>query len=258
MLNAPYPNFSKKSNLMRRHLSRTFLLSLQAAIFSFFLSSGYLKSQTLSLNQNLIDFNSPQGEQLLTQSQARQDYFPLSIQFVTQDNLAYCGVASMVMVLNALNIPAPQVPELRTNRFTQENFFNPETEQILPAKVVARRGMTLTQLAQLISTYPVQAEVYHGGEVTLDQFRTLVSQNLQQGNNFVLVNYLRRTIGQQRGGHISPIAAYHQGTDRFLILDVSRYKYPPVWVKAEELWQAMATVDTSSGKTRGFVLISPN
>jgi len=71
-----------------------------------------------------------------------------------------------------------------------------------------------------------------------------------------LVNYLRKAIGQETGGHISPVAAYNQETDHFLILDVSRYKYPPVWVKAEELWQAMATVDSTSGKTRGFVLVS--
>jgi hypothetical protein len=44
---------------------------------------------------------------------------------------------------------------------------------------------------------------------------------------------------------------------RFLILDVSRYKYPPVWVKATDLWKAMDRVDSSgSGKKRGFVLVS--
>jgi Phytochelatin synthase len=67
---------------------------------------------------------------------------------------------------------------------------------------------------------------------------------------------LRKTIGQERGGHISPIAAYNQRTDRFLILDVSRYKYPPVWVKAIDLWQAIKTTDSDSGKTRGFVLVT--
>jgi hypothetical protein len=72
----------------------------------------------------------------------------------------------------------------------------------------------------------------------------------------VIVNYLRKSIGQETGGHISPIAAYDQSTDRFLILDVSRYKYPPVWIKAQELWQAIATVDFDGGKTRGFVLVS--
>lgn len=92
--------------------------------------------------------------------------------------------------------------------------------------------------------------------MTLDEFRTLVSKNLQESGNFVLVNYLRKAIGQETGGHISPVAAYNEETDRFLILDVSRYKYPPVWVKAEELWKAMATVDSVSGKTRGFVLVS--
>ena len=81
-------------------------------------------------------------------------------------------------------------------------------------------------------------------------------QNLSKRDNFAIVNYLRKTIGQERGGHISPIAAYNQRTDRFLILDVSRYKYPPVWVKAVDLWQAIATVDTDAGKTRGFVLVT--
>jgi hypothetical protein len=68
---------------------------------------------------------------------------------------------------------------------------------------------------------------------------------------------LRKAIGQETGGHISPVAAYNEQTDRFLILDVSRYKYPPIWVKAEELWKATATLDSVSGKTRGFLLVSP-
>ncbi|MFM6277494.1 MAG: phytochelatin synthase family protein, partial [Dolichospermum sp.] len=80
--------------------------------------------------------------------------------------------------------------------------------------------------------------------------------NLKQRNNFVIINYLRKEIGQERGGHISPLAAYNQTTDRFLIMDVSRYKYPPVWVKTADLWKAMNTVDTTSAKTRGFVFVS--
>ncbi len=62
-------------------------------------------------------------------------------------------------------------------------------------------------------------------------------------------------MGQERGGHISPLAAYHEETDRFLILDVARYKYPPVWVEAATLWEAMNTMDTTAGKTRGFVTV---
>ena len=83
----------------------------------------------------------------------------------------------------------------------------------------------------------------------------LASSYLGQPNHFVIVNYLRKAIGQEKGGHISPLAAYDGKADRFLILDVARYKYPPVWVKASELFDAMNTQDSDNeDKTRGFVL----
>ena len=69
-----------------------------------------------------------------------------------------------------------------------------------------------------------------------------------------------RKIGnfaEKRGGHISPVAAYNEESDQFLILDVSRYKYPPVWVDTETLWASTNTIDQVSQKTRGIVLISP-
>src|SRR5919199_2883856 len=230
---------------------------LQAVIVGFCLANGGVLAQTLPLPQNLINFNSPEGEKLLLNSQALQDCFPLSMQFVTQKNQAYCGVASSVMVLNALSIPAPKAPEYGSyHLFTQDNFFNAQTQRVVTPEVVARQGMTLDQLSQLLESYPVKAEVHHAADTMLAEFRTLVVKNLQEARNFVIVNYLRKAIGQETGGHISPVAAYNKKTDRFLILDVSRYKYPPVWVKAEELWNAMATADPASGKTRGFVIVS--
>lgn len=240
----------------RLDLLKIIRLPLQAVVVGFCLSSGGLFAQTLPLPQNLINFNSAEGEKLLIGSPALQDYFPLSIQFVTQKNQAYCGVASSVMVLNALAIPAPEAPEYGIyHLFTQDNFFNAQTQNVVTAEVVAQKGMTLDQLGKLLESYSVKAEVHHAGDLTLDQFRKMVVKNLEEPGNFVLVNYLRKAIGQETGGHISPLAAYNKETDRFLILDVSRYKYPPVWVKASELWQAMATVDSDSGKTRGFVLV---
>ncbi|HBB35548.1 MAG TPA: glutathione gamma-glutamylcysteinyltransferase [Cyanobacteria bacterium UBA8803] len=238
-------------------LLKAIAIPLQAIILGLCLVSEGVLSQTLPVSQNLINLNSREGEELLIESEARQDYMPLSIHFETQDNLAYCGVASIVMVLNSLSIPAPIAPEFGTyHRFTQKNFFNAQTERVLPAEVAARQGMTLDQLGQLLATYPVKVQVYHASEVTLEEFRNQAIKNLREPGNFILINYLRKTIGQETGGHISPLAAYNQQTDRFLILDVSRYKYPPVWVKAEELWQAMATIDSASGKMRGFVLVA--
>lgn len=204
----------------------------------------------------LIPLTAPDGERLLYSSETKRDFLPLSIHFVSQQNLAYCGAASMTMVLNALGIPAPVDPAyVRFPMFTQNNVFNPGTERVLPVKTVATQGMTLDQLGGMLATYPLDTRVYHTRDSSLDEFRKLAAENLQQSGNFILVNYLRKTLGQQTGGHISPLAAYDHASDRFLILDVARFKYPPVWVKAETLWQAMDTVDDASGKTRGFIMI---
>ena len=245
---------------MKTSALKTIRIPLKAMILGFCVASGSVLAQTLPLPRNLITFSSTQGEQLLLTSKARQDYWPLSIQFVTQNNQAYCGVASMVMVLNALAIPAPVAPAYSPYHvFTQENFFNNEqTRKVLAPEVVSQKGMTLDQLGQFLGSYSVKVKVYHAGQISLEEFRRLAVENLKQSDSFVVVNYLRKAIGQEKGGHISPLAAYNEQTDRFLILDVSRYKYPPVWVKAADLWQAMATMDSESGKTRGFVLVSRN
>lgn len=214
-------------------------------------------SQTLPISPQLIPFTSTEGEKLLLDSQSRADYFLLSNQFVTQINQAYCGVASSVMVLNALGLPAPESSQYKPFKvFTQENFFDRvETKQVVSPEVVSKRGMTLVQLGGLLTSHAAKVKVYYGADVDLNQFRSLLVRNLSTRDNFTIINYLRKSVGQERGGHISPIAAYNQKTDRFLILDVSRYKYPPVWVKAVDLWQAIRTIDSDSGKTRGFVLV---
>jgi hypothetical protein len=85
---------------------------VSVALLAFCISVGQPLAQTLTLPENLIDFNSKQGSQLLLGSEALQSYWPLTIHFVTQKNQAFCGVASIVMVLNALGVPAPTTPEI--------------------------------------------------------------------------------------------------------------------------------------------------
>lgn len=116
--------------------------------------------------------------------------------------------------------------------------------------------MTLLELEGLFKSYSVEVKTFHGADISLEKFRQLIVQNLRQPENFVVINYLRRNLGQKGGGHISPIVAYHEPSDRFLILDVARYRYSPVWVKSKTLWEAINTVDSTSGKTRGFILVN--
>ena len=63
-------------------------------------------------------------------------------------------------------------------------------------------GVTLDQIGSLAETYPVKAEVRHAGDSSVEEFRSLASGHLGQKDHYVIVNYLRRAIGQERGGHI--------------------------------------------------------
>jgi hypothetical protein len=230
---------------------------LALTVFILAVAHNHVLAQNLPLTPNLINLNSQEGERLLMESQVRQDYLPLTIHFTPQQNGAYCGVASSVMVLNALSVPAPKAPEYGSFRFfTQNNFFNDETNPIITAELVSKQGLTLEQFSELLKTHGAKVQVFHADETSLAAFRTLAIKNLSDSDNFFVVNYLRRALQQKMGGHFSPLGAYHEGTDRFLILDVSPYLYPPVWVTAEELWQAMDTTDSVVDAKRGFVIVS--
>ena len=215
-------------------------------------------ADTLPLPDNLTGFSTHDGEVYFSESDAHEAYFPLASNFLTQKTQSYCGVASMVMVLNALGVPAPVVPEYAPYRtFTQDNVLSERTDAVLPREIIARQGMTLDQLGGILATQPVKAEVHHASDSSVDEFRKLASAYLREPGRFVIVNYLRKALGEQLGGHISPLAAYDGKVDRFLILDVARYKYPPVWVKTTDMFAAMNTPDAANdNKTRGFVLVT--
>ena len=217
-----------------------------------------VNADTLPLPDNLTGFSTHDGEVYFGESDAREAYFPLASNFLTQKTQAYCGVASVVMVLNALGVPAPAVPEYEPYRtFTQDNVLSERTDAVLPRETLAHQGMTLDQLGGILATQPVKTEVHHASDSSVDEFRKLASAYLGESGHFVIVNYLRMTMGEQTGGHISPLAAYDAKADRFLILDVARYKYPPVWVKTPDMFAAMNTPDAvNDNKTRGFVLVT--
>lgn len=219
---------------------------------------GSALSQSVSAAHPPIPLADPAGQRLLQGASARSDHGPLAQWFETQANLAYCGVASAVMVLNSLEVPAPPAPGYGAYRFwTQSNAFSiPGSSGFVRPEVVAAEGMTLAQLQGWLSGRPdLVVERFHADQLSLPQWRALLRRSLQDPRDRLLVNYLRSALGQAGGGHISPLAAYDPGNDAVLILDVARYRYPAVWVNAADLWRAMATRDASSGRSRGLLLI---
>ena len=155
----------------------------------------------------LTPLQSERGQTLLFRSRHRADYGPLSQEFLTQATLTYCGVASSVMVLNSLAVPAPLASGYGPYRFwTQDNLF--EAGSGGPgATVVRQRGLTLAQLRALLAGRGVAAEAIEANRLTLTELRRLLRRSLADPEDRVLVNYDRRGIGQAGGGHISPLAA---------------------------------------------------
>jgi len=214
------------------------------------------RAETLPLPDTLVAFDSAAGHALLIGAEARNDFFPLSSHFANQVNPAFCGPASIAMVLNALGVPRPPSPlTLGLGLFDQENIFTPAAEAVKPKAAILEGGMTLDQLGGFLAAHGLAVDVRHAADSGLDAFRDTAVAAIGDADRFVLVNYLRKAIGQESGGHISPLAAYDADTDRFLILDVSQYKYPPVWVEAGALFGAMDTIDGDGGRTRGYVVV---
>lgn len=59
------------------------------------------------LPKNLVAFSSDKGKQLFKEaliSGHMENYFQLAEQLTTQQELAYCGPASLIMCLNALQV----------------------------------------------------------------------------------------------------------------------------------------------------------
>lgn len=226
-------------------------LALAALLLAFTAPIGL--AETLPLPAGQIALQTPEGQALLRGAEAAHDYGLLSIHFTTQETATFCGPASLVMVLNAAGLPRPERVRGEPYRlFNQENLFTPEVRKIKKPADVRRDGLSLDQLAAMFEAHGMQAGIVRAGSVSLATFRTQAIRILSSENEFLVVNYLRSELGQETGGHISPVAAYDADTDMFLILDVARYKYPPMWVSAASLHAAMNT--PTGDTTRGYVI----
>lgn len=110
-------------------------------------------------------------------------------------------------------------------------------------------GLNLEQTSNLIkchissSDWDVSFQEVDPTKIDLSKMRYDLKAALIDPDARVLINYDRKMLNQVGGGHFSPVGAYHAATDGFLIMDVAKYKYPPVWVGADTLFDAMATVD---------------
>jgi len=202
----------------------------------------------VTIHRPYFEIYSEKGLQRIKNSRFSQDYFRLSRHFQTQDHWTYCAVASGVIVMNTL---------LDQKLFCQSNFFTAEIRNIVSPEEVQTdwRGITANEFVQMLKIYNFSTSFTSGAEFSADQFRDTLKEVLNDPKQMIIANYTRLGVGQLGGGHFSPIGAYDQESDSVLVLDTSRYKYPPVWIDLEVFVQAMQRND-DAGIPRGYLKVS--
>lgn len=208
-----------------------------------------------SLPPALISFASPEGRQIFTEALTlggMEGYFALAEQFHTQSEPAFCGVGTLVVVLNALSIDPGRIWK-GVWRWYGEEFL----DCCQPLSLIKQQGITFDELVCLARCNGAKVESIRYTQSSIENFRKAIikATSSAQGLHLV-VSYSRQVLGQTGNGHFSPVGGYHRERDLILILDVARFKYPPHWVPLSLLWDALAPIDTATGKSRGYILLS--
>jgi hypothetical protein len=208
-------------------------------------------------SEKVVYFDTEESAALFDGADVKGHFWTICRYFISEKFLTYCGIASSVTVLNSLSVDSPDEPQIYPYKmFTQDNIFTEEVLQNRRPLEVEKGGNTLEQLAGIVSVFDVQADTHFADSLDLDRCRDLLVETLKSPNRRVIVDFNRKTLNQKGSGHFSPLAAYHSGEDRFLLMDVAPYKSPPCWVKAEMLYNALTGVDATSEKSRGFLIVS--
>jgi hypothetical protein len=156
-----------------------------------------------------------------------------------QRNGSFCGPTSVVDVMHSLQLGGDQSTVLAGTGVS--TFLG-----VLPG------GITIDRLAEIAHTR-LGKKVSVLRDFDLSEFRAQLRLTNDPSRRYI-ANFTRGPLFGTGGGHHSPIAGYLVDEDLVFVLDVNE-KYGPWLAKPERLYEAMNTVDRSSGKKRGLLVI---
>ena len=207
----------------------------------------------------LVDWNTEEGKSRLARSEYKTDFFQLAHNFQPQANPLYCGIASSVIVLNALRLDRNAVPSQKSLEvvapeslgggrrsypaYSQLTLLGERTEPVKPRAVIELKnagegggeidpGLKLVQLKGILEAYDTRVDLHYADADSGDAvaaFREDLRSVLADSVRFLIVNFNGSTMGASTHGHISPVAAYDEKSDSVLLLDVAGYFNPWYW-----------------------------
>ncbi|KAH8094233.1 glutathione gamma-glutamylcysteinyltransferase [Aureococcus anophagefferens] len=196
---------------------------------------------------------------LLKPTTLRRSYVALAPHFATQSTQSYCAVASSVMALNALPAVAAPVDgayapygvlDAGRARVDDEGRPRPHVRHVArPAHGGAGARAR-----------PPGDERERDGRVERLGRRAAAPRETRASRDAGVAR-ARQLLpeGPRRSGRrpLVALAAYDADGDLALLLDVARYKYPPVWVPLADLAKALVAgdADNAGGAPRGVLVL---
>jgi glutathione gamma-glutamylcysteinyltransferase len=158
-------------------------------------------------------------------------------------------LGSLVVALNALGVDPGRLWKGPWRWFAEELL-----DCCVPLSRVRERGLEIEELACLARCNGASVELRYAEETDVAQFRSALG-DAARGASVLIASYARSVLRQTGSGHFSPIGGYLGARDLALVLDVARFKYPPHWLGAELLFQAMLPADPATGRSRGWLTL---
>ncbi|KAJ3241685.1 hypothetical protein HDU81_011009 [Chytriomyces hyalinus] len=272
--------------------------------FSYFLSSVHRPSQpndiwsmccctsalAATTSIDLLSAFTASGRRLFKESLAQgtaEAFLHLSGNLAHQSEPAFCGLGSLAIVLNALEID-PNRPWKGAWRWYDETLL----DCCAPLELIRTKGITFDEFAclaacnglgvtakrvtdaksQLLSnldapmpsfpslqttsnpTTPIDADHPITREEFIADLKRVCSD--PDGSTQMVASFSRKTLHQTGDGHFSPIGCFHEESGQVLVMDVARFKYPSYFVHVDVLYDAMKPIDGVTGKSRGYFLLS--
>ncbi|PAA70519.1 hypothetical protein BOX15_Mlig000949g5, partial [Macrostomum lignano] len=189
-----------------------------------------------------------------------EGYFSLASQYRTQDDPSFCGLATLVMCLNSLEVDPGKVWKGPWRWFHEEML-----DCCVQVDRVRKHGLTLAEFACLAGCNSLQVRrLVHpafdadpqADAAGLAEFEAAVRDCSRTDGCILVASYSRRALGQTGDGHFAPIGGFHPDRQLVLIFDTARFKYPSHWVPLRQLWDALKLPDSATGRPRGYCVLA--
>lgn len=180
--------------------------------------------------------------------------------YLVQATESSCSVATVAMLINALEQMAPKGP---TSRVAEDGLLKRVGDADW-TKATSSTGDGVTfaafqrYLRESLDTFgfrDAEIEVFRpldDSPATRQRLRTMLASSEHSDQDFILAAFDQGVLtGGERIGHISPVGAYDAEHGKVLILDVDRI--PPYWSSDDKLLQALLVQDPTDPTGNGLV-----